>query len=86
MRKEALQKLMLNKHKPSCVSDTDKHLGAANADTNDVKAKCGRQLYNTFAYKQLSKEVNNEVSKNLNSSLKSIVQNHFYKIPVIVHG
>ena len=28
---------MLNKNKTICVSDTDKNLGAANADTVDVK-------------------------------------------------
>ena len=37
--KGALKKLR-DKNKVVCVNDTDKNLGAANADTCDVKTEC----------------------------------------------
>ena len=41
---------MPNKNKVSWVNDTDKNLGAASADTCDVKSECGRQLYDAYTY------------------------------------
>ena len=57
-----------------------KHLGAANADTCDVKVECRRHLNNVFTYKILTKEQMIEFVRNV----KSIVEIIYIKELVLV--
>ena len=56
-----------------------KNLGAANADTVDVKTECRRQLYDTFMHTKLSEEAKEEFITNNKFQLKSIVEKHLYR-------
>ena len=77
--KGALRNLMSNKNKIISVNDTDKNLGATNADTVDVKTECWRQLYDTFMFTKLSEEAKEEFVRNIKFQLKSIAQKHLYR-------
>ena len=77
--KKAPRKLKLNKNNIVCINDTDKNLGATNADTSDVKTECCTQLYDTFMYNHLFKEATNEFIRNVKFQFKSIVEKHLYR-------
>ena len=51
-----LQKSVVNKNEVYVINDTDKNLGAAVGDKEDVIVKCKRQLYNINTYLKLSLE------------------------------
>ena len=43
-----LQKIIVNKNEVHVINDTDKNLGAAIADKEDVINECKRQLFDVF--------------------------------------
>ena len=65
---------MVHKNKVVCVNDTDENLGAANADTSEVKSECYRQPYDTFTYEKLSESAKEEFIQNIKFHFKSSVE------------
>ena len=64
--KKSLKTLIKNRNEVICVNDTDKNLGAINADKADVVLECQRQLYDVRTYNKMSwEEAKSKKKKNL---------------------
>ena len=79
-----LQKIIVNKNEIHVVNDTDKNLGAAISDKEDVVNECKRQLYDIATYFKLSVEQMEMLIDKFNRIWKKWLTNiKFEKIAII---
>ena len=55
-----------------CINDTDKNMGACNADKVDVIKECDRQRQEPDVYKKLSSEEMENLVKEIQTKLRGI--------------
>ena len=75
-----LQKVIVNKNEIHIVNDTDKNLGAAISDKEDVVDKCKRQLYDITTYFKLSIEQMEMLIAKIQTDLEEVVNKHKIRI------
>ena len=78
-KKSALRNLILAKNKSIVINDTDKNMGAADADKTDVISECERQLRDIKTYLKISEEELKQFITEIQNKLKRIVKSHMYK-------
>ena len=71
-----LQKIIVNKNEIHVVNDTDKNLGAAISDKEDVVNECKRQLYDIATYFKLSVEQMEMLIAKIQTDLEVVVNKH----------
>ena len=77
--KTALRNLIKTKNEKIVINDTDKNMGAADADKSDVIFECIRQLGDVKTYSKRSEtEIKNIISE-IQTKLRNIVTCHLYK-------
>ena len=77
--KTALRILHRNKNVDVVINDTDKNVGPACADKDDVINECTRQLYEKRVYNQLTKEKAEQLIRVIKNRLENVVNNHMIK-------
>ena len=77
--KSALRNLIRAKNKSIVINDTDKNMGAADADKTDVIKECERQLGDMKTYLKNSEEELKQFITEIQNKLKKIVESHMYK-------
>ena len=77
--KTALGNLIRTKNKSIVINDTDKNMGAADADKSDVISECERQLGDIKTYLKISEEELKQFITEIQNKLKRIVESHVYK-------
>ena len=77
--KTALRILHRNKNVDVVINDTDKNVGPACADKDDVINECTRQLYEKRVYNQLTKEKAEQLIQVIKKRLENVVNNHMTK-------
>ena len=77
--KTALRILHRNKNVDVIINDTDKNVGPACADKDDVINECTRQLYEKRVYNQLTKEEAEQLIRVIKKRLENVVNNHMIK-------
>ena len=77
--KTALRNLIKTKNDKIVINDTDKNMGAADADKNDVILECTRQLSDVKTYYKLSEtEIKNIISE-IQTKLRNLITCHLHK-------
>ena len=77
--KNALRNLIKTKNEKIVINDTDKNMGAADADKNDVIFECIRQLGDVKTYSKRSEaEIKNIISE-IQTKLRNRVTCHLYR-------
>ena len=71
-----LQKIIVNKNEVHVINDTDKNLGAAIADKEDVVNECKRQLFDIKTYIKLSLEQMEMLIAKIQTDLEGVVKKH----------
>jgi len=74
--KTALRKIIRAKNNKIVIIDTDKNMGAADADKKDVVFECARQLLNIKTYLKFSEED----LKSIISDIQKYTQNGQWKV------
>ena len=74
--KTALRKIIRAKNNKIVIIDTDKNMGAADADKKDVVFECARQLLNIKTYLKFSEED----LKSIISDIQKYTQNEQWKV------
>ena len=77
--KTALRNLISAKNKNIVINDTDKNMGAADADKKDVVDECVRQLHEEKTYLKLTEEELKNIISEIQTKLKHTVESHLYK-------
>ena len=77
--KTALRILHRNKNVDVFINDTDKNVGPACADKDDVINECTRQLYEKRVYNQLTKEEAEQLIRVIKKRLENVVNKHMIK-------
>ena len=79
--REARESAKCNERSPPSIviNDTDKNMGAADADKKDVVDECGRQLSEEKTYLKLTEEELKYIISEIQTKLKNTVENHLYK-------
>ena len=77
--KTALRILHRNKNVDVIINDTEKNVGPACADKDDVINECKRQLYEKRVYNQLTKEEAEQLIQVIKKRLEKVVNNHMIK-------
>ena len=77
--KTALRNLIRTKNKEIIINDTDKNMGAADADKKDVVDECVRQLSDVKTYFKLTEEELKNIISEIQTKLKNTVESHLYK-------
>ena len=77
--KSALGNLIHAKNKSIVINDTDKNMGAADADKKDVIEECERQLGDIKTYFKISEEELKQFITEIQNKLKRVVESHVYK-------
>ena len=77
--KTSLKKLILAKNKNIVINDTDKNMGAADADKQDVVDECVRQLSEQKTYLKITEEELKYIISEIQTKLKNTVESHLYK-------
>ena len=78
-KKKALRNLIRSKNESIIIHNTDKNMGAADADEKDVILECERQLGDIKTYLKISEEELKEFISEIQNKLKRIVESHTYK-------
>ena len=68
--------MIVNKNEVHVINDTDKNLGAAIADKEDVVNECKRQLYDIATYFKLSIEQMEMLIAKIQTNLEEVVNKH----------
>ena len=71
-----LQKIVVNKNVVHVVNDTDKNLGAAIADKEEVISECKRQLFDINTYLKLSLEEMEMLIARIQMELREVVNKY----------
>ena len=71
-----LQKSVVNKNKIHVINDTDKNLGAAVTDKEDVIVECKRQLFDINTYLKLSLEEMEMLIAKIQMELREVVNKY----------
>ena len=77
--KTALRNLVRAKNKEIIINDTDKNMGAVDADKKDVVDECVRQLSDVKTYFKLTEEDLKNIISEIQTKLKNTVESHLYK-------
>ena len=77
--KTALRKLISAKNNKVVINDTDKNMGAADADKEDVVFECVRQLSDIKTNLKLTEEELKTIISEIQNKLKRTVESHIYK-------
>jgi hypothetical protein len=78
--KTALKNLISAKNKNIVINDTDKNMGAADADKQDVVDECVRQLSEQKTYLKITEEeLIYMIAEIQTTKLKNTVESHLYK-------
>ena len=77
--KTALRNLIRAKNTKIIINDTDKNMGAADADKIDVISECVRQLSDMKTYLKLTEEEFKNIITDIQNKLKRKVDSHLYK-------
>ena len=77
--KTALRILHRNKNSNVIIHDTDKNVGPACADKDDVINESTRQLYEKRVYNQLTKEEAEQLIRVIKKRLENVVNKHMIK-------
>ena len=78
-KKTALRQLIRAKNNKIVINDTDKNMGAADADKKDVIKECERQLGDIKTYFKISEEELKQFITEIQNKLKRVVESHMYK-------
>ena len=77
--KTALKVLQQNKNVSVVINDTDKNVGPACADKEDVIKESRRQLHEIRVYNQLTQEEADQLIRVIKKRLSTIVNKHTFK-------
>ena len=77
--KTALRNLIRAKNTKIIINDTDKNMGAADADKIDVISECVRKLNDMKTHLKLTEEKLKNIIMDIQNKLKRTVESYLYK-------